>query len=88
MIEQRPASSRSPFMDNLLAGIAERICDDAGVPRPAWTRRVQPLRQQWVSPGTPRAQAEAAAATPMQLSARGIIMKADSLWRDPRSVGL
>jgi transcriptional regulator with XRE-family HTH domain len=83
-----PAPSGSPFMDNLLAGIAERICDDAGVPRPAWTRRVPPLRQQWVSPGTARGRAEAAAATPSQFSARGIVLKADSLWRDPTSVGL
>lgn len=33
-------------------------------------------------------QADAIAATPEQLRARGIVMKTESLWRDPRTVGL
>ena len=32
-------------------------------------------------------QADAIAATPEQLRARGIAMKTESLWRDPRTVG-
>ncbi len=35
-----PPTSGSGFMDTLLAGIAEKVCDDAGVPRPGWARRV------------------------------------------------
>ena len=82
-----PSPSVSPFMDNLLAGIAEKVCDDIGLPRPAWTRRVHSLKDQWLGSGTPRMQADAIAATPEQLSARGIVMRTESLWRDPRTVG-
>lgn len=74
-------------MNNLLAGIAEKVCDDIGLPRPAWTRRVHSLKDQWLGSGTPRMQADAIAATPEQLSARGIVMRTESLWRDPRTVG-
>lgn len=79
-----PAPSGSELMDNLLAGMAEKVSDDLGLPRPAWVRTVQPLKDPWVSPSTPRMQAEATAATPEQLSARGITLKARSLWRDLR----
>jgi transcriptional regulator with XRE-family HTH domain len=78
----RPTPSGSEFMDNLLAGIAEKLCDDAGVPRPAWTKRVRALRERWEGSGTPRMQAEARAVTPRQLAERGITVRADSLWRE------
>lgn len=83
-----PGSSGSPLIDNLLAGIAEKICDDAGIPRPPWARRVPSLKEEWSSPGTPRMRAEAAAATPEQLRRRRIVLRTESLWRDPASVGL
>ena len=50
-------------MDNLLAGIAEKVCDDIGLPRPAWTRRVHSLKDRWLGSGIPRMQADAIAAT-------------------------
>lgn len=83
-----PAPSGSEFMDNLLAGMAEKVSDDLGLPRPAWARKIHPLECPWVSPGTPRMQAEATTATPEQLSSRGITMRAESLWRNPQAVGL
>ena len=82
-----PPPSGSAFMDALLAGIAEKVCDDAGAPRPAWTRRVPGLAGEWISPGTPRMQAAARRGTPPQLAARNIIVRADSLWRDAVAVG-
>jgi hypothetical protein len=83
-----PPPSGSRFMDNLLAGVAEKVSDDAGLPRPAWTRHVHALEHQWISAGTPRMQADAVATTPQQLRSRGIAMKAESLWRAPGMVGL
>ena len=38
---RRPAKSPSPVLDTLLAGIAEKLADDAGLGRPAWTRRTR-----------------------------------------------
>jgi len=85
---QIPAPSNSEFMDNLLAGMAEKICDDADLPRPAWTKRIPGLKHPWIGGGTPRMRAHARAVTPSQLAARGITMTSDSLWRDPATVGL
>ncbi|MGB7980021.1 MAG: helix-turn-helix domain-containing protein [Candidatus Nanopelagicales bacterium] len=82
-----PPQSGSGFMDALLAGIAEKACDYAGVPRPGWARRVPGLPMPWISPGTPRMQAAARAGTPPQLAARNIFIRADSLWRDAAAVG-
>ena len=74
-------------MDALLAGIAEKLCDDAGLPRPGWARRVPGVAMPWISPGTPRMQAAAGAGTPPQLAARNIFVRADSLWRGVAAVG-
>jgi len=82
-----PSPSGSGFMDALLAGIAERVCDDAGLPRPGWARRVPGVAMPWISPGTPRMQAAARAGTPPQLAARNIFVRADSLWRGAAAVG-
>ncbi|MDA8063655.1 MAG: hypothetical protein M0T80_14715, partial [Actinomycetota bacterium] len=74
----------SAFFDNLLAGIAEKVSDDAGTPRPAWTKKIPPLAVTWEGFGTARMRATAAAATPPQLAARHILVPAASLWRQPR----
>lgn len=76
-----PPKSGSLFFDNLLAGIAEKIADDAGASRPAWTKRVPELTDAWESLGTPRMRASATAATPPQLAARQIVIPEASLWR-------
>lgn len=83
----RPEASGSLFMDNLLAGIAEKLSDDAGLPRPAWTRNVPALSEPWSSPMTPRMRAVATSSTPSQLADRNITMTADSLWREENSGG-
>jgi len=85
-VAARPEWSGSGFMDALLAGIAEKICDDAGLPRPGWTRRVLASPTAWISPGTPRMQAAAQAGTPPQLAARNITLRVDSLWRRTTAV--
>ena len=84
-IADKPEPSGSPVMDNLLAGIAEKLSDDAGLPRPAWTAEVPKLRRPWRTPATPRMHAAARAATPPQLARRGFTLSSDSLWRDRRN---
>jgi len=76
-----PAPSGSLMIDNLLAGIAEKIRDDCELPRPKWVGKVRPDDSVWISPGTPRLQKRARATTPPQLAARNIFLTADSLWR-------
>jgi transcriptional regulator with XRE-family HTH domain len=80
-IRAKPAPSATLFLDNLLAGIADKIADDAGSARPAWTKRVPRLVETWHSLGTPRLRAAAVTATPPQLAARRIVIPEASLWR-------
>ena len=80
-IASPPAASGSDLMDNLLAGIAEKVADDAGLPRPSWTAQITPLDQPWEGLGTPRTRAASTAAAPPQLAARRIFVAAASLWR-------
>lgn len=85
---EAPPESGSPLVDNLLAAIAETVSDEAGIPPPRWTRRVEPLSTPWITPGSPRIQAAAFADAPPRLAARNIMLSRDSLWRDRRSVGV
>lgn len=80
-VRSRPPASGSAFFDNLLAGIAEKVSDDSGTPRPAWTKKVPPLVVTWEGFGTKRMRAAAAAATPPQLACRRVLIPAASLWR-------
>lgn len=81
-VSRAPESSGSAVMDALLAAIAEKIADDAGLERPGWTRAVPGLREPWQTPGTPRMQEAARRATPPQLLSRGLVVDAGSLWRE------
>lgn len=76
-----PSPSGSLFIDNLLAGIAEILADQSGLPRPSWTGRYLPLNIPWRAPGTPLMHADHVAATPPQLAARNIVLPVSALWR-------
>jgi transcriptional regulator with XRE-family HTH domain len=86
-IIRRPTKSPSPVLDTLLAGIAEKLADDAGIGRPAWTRRVPSLSEEWSPFGSPRMRAMWRSAAPPQLLDRGLVIDEPSLWRDPETVG-
>lgn len=81
-IAEAPMPSGSPVVDNLLAATAEKLADDAGFGRPAWTQRFPPLRTAWGAPATPRKHAINVAETPAQFAARNITMPASALWRE------
>jgi transcriptional regulator with XRE-family HTH domain len=81
-IETPPARSGDAAFDALLAGIAEKLADDAGIPRPRWTRSVPPAPTPWETTGTPARVRQARAHAPAQLAARNIWLAARDLWRD------
>lgn len=87
-LKQRPQPSGSAVMDALLAGIADKLADDARLARPAWTKRTPRLESEWSAPGTPAMLAARRAATPPQLKERGLVLDEFSLWRDRASVGV
>lgn len=86
-IRQRP-HSESSVMNALLAGIAEKIADDADFHAPSWTRRVPPLPFEWSAPGTPRMKERWRRTVPPQLEERGLLVDAESLWRDRNPVSV
>ncbi|WP_165549725.1 helix-turn-helix domain-containing protein [Kribbella speibonae] len=81
-IESPPRRTGDAAFDALLAGIAEKLADDAGIPRPRWTRSVPPAPTPWEAPGTPARVQRARAQAPAQLAARNIWLAAHDLWRD------
>jgi transcriptional regulator with XRE-family HTH domain len=81
-IEAPPPRTGDAAFDALLAGIAEKIADDAGIPRPRWTKSVPPAPAPWTAPGTPARTQRARAAAPPQLAARNIWLAAKDLWRN------
>ena len=85
---RRPAPSGSAMLDALLAGVAEKICDDAGLPGPTWARAVPALPEPWSNPGTPAMKEAIAAATPRALAKRGLSIDEASLWREPAARGV
>ena len=72
----------SPLIDNLLAAVAEKLADDAGIQRPKWTAQIQPLEDCWETPATPRRRAANVAQTSSQFRERNIILPASAIWRD------
>jgi hypothetical protein len=81
-IEAPPSRSGDAAFDALLAGIAEKVADDAGIPRPRWTKSVPPAPAPWTAPGTPARVERARAAAPPQLAARNIWLATNDLWRN------
>jgi transcriptional regulator with XRE-family HTH domain len=76
-----PPRTGDARVDNLLAGVAEKVADDAGRPRPKWTSSLPPLPEPWSPPGTPRMRAAEATSAPPQFVARNLLLADHNLWR-------
>ena len=81
-IYPEPPRSQSALMDNLLAAIAEKIADDAGIARPRWTRTRPGRKEPWSPPGRTSKQTAGAAAIPTQFARRGLLVPASAIWRE------
>lgn len=79
-----PLPSGSRIVDALLAGVAEKVADDAHLPRPSWTVSTPVLEE----PYQPRVRPGVQLEVPPQLSARGLMIDTESLWRDRRTIGV
>ena len=80
-IMPEPPRSRSEIMNALLAGMAEKLADDAGITRPSWTRKRPPLTEPWSIATRPSKRAEAEAATPIQFLHRKLLIPETTIWR-------
>ena len=81
-ISTPPPRSGNLQLDALLAAIAEKVADDAGLTRPRWCAAIPALSSPWRPPGTPRMIEEARRKAPPQFKARNIWLAARDLWRD------
>jgi transcriptional regulator with XRE-family HTH domain len=79
-----PPPAGEPVVDTLLAAVAEKLADDAGLPRPSWTDQVPPLAEPYAPP---TARTVTGHHVPVQLAARGLMIDAASLWRDRVTIG-
>lgn len=79
-----PLPSGSRIIDALLAGVADKLADDAGLARPSWTASVPSLEEPFEPPSRSGVRHE----VPRQLAERGVMIDAESLWRDRRTLGV
>jgi transcriptional regulator with XRE-family HTH domain len=79
-VASRPEPTCSVRVDVMLAAVAEKLCDDAGVRRPGWTTHVPVLEEPWEHPGTPMMRARSRERAPRQFTDRNIWL--DGLWRN------
>jgi len=79
-----PLPSGSQVVDALLAGVAEKVADDAHLRRPSWTASAPSLDEPYQPPVRRGVPLE----VPPQLSARGLMIDTESLWRDRHTVGV
>jgi transcriptional regulator with XRE-family HTH domain len=77
-----PARSGIEHLDNLLAGIAEKLADDADTTRPRWCAAIKAPEAAWEPPGTTRMKAIARDSAPPQFKARNIWFAEHDLWRE------
>jgi transcriptional regulator with XRE-family HTH domain len=77
-----PPPSGHPIVDCLLAAVAEKLADDAGLRWPSWTAAVPPLATPW-QPPTRGTHHEIAP----QFAARGLLVDVGSLFRERATVG-
>ena len=68
----------------LLAAVAEKLADDARLARPSWTGSVPALEDPYEPPVRHGVQREE---LPKLMSASGLMIDNESLWRDRRTVG-
>ncbi len=80
-----PWPAGEPVIDALLAAIAEKLADDAGLPRPLWTADAPALAEPYVPPTARRVKGRT---VPPQLAARLLMIDTESLWRDRTTVGV
>lgn len=79
-----PPPSGEAIIDNALAGVAEKLADDAHLPRPAWATAVPILDEPYSSPLVRGVHRD----VPPQLRARGLMIDAESLWRRSGTIGV
>lgn len=79
-----PLPSGSKVIDALLAGVADKLADDASLARPSWTASVPNLEEPFQPPSRSGVRHD----VPPQLAERGVMIDGESLWRDRRAFGV
>jgi hypothetical protein len=79
-----PPPAGEKVVDVLLAAVAEKLADDAGLPRPGWTEAVPALDEPYRPPVV---RVVERLDVPPQLAARRVMIDAASLWRDGETIG-
>ncbi len=73
-----PPPSGHPVVDALLAAAAEKLADEANLPRPTWAAGAPELDELYLPPLARNVDGRS---VPHQLRARGLMIDTESLWR-------
>lgn len=79
-----PPPAGAKVVDALLAAVAEKLADDAGLPTPIWCVAAPSLDQPYEPPVARRVPGRT---VPPQLARRGLLIDVESLWRDRSDEG-
>lgn len=82
VIGAEPAASGCDVLDALLAAMAEKLADDAGIMRPRWTSRRTALAEPWYGATRPATRAKHDACIPSQFRRRNLMIPASAIWRE------
>jgi len=77
-----PPPSGSGIIDARLAAVAEKLTDEASLPRPSWTAFVPPAEPPFAPPARRRGE------IPSQLEQRGLLIDGESLFRPKDRLGV
>jgi len=80
-IADAPKPSGFNQLDVMLAAMAEKLADDAGILRPNWCKSIPPLHTKLLPIGTPRMVKVAIATAPKQFKKRNIYISGQEIWR-------
>jgi len=80
-IVDAPKPSGFNQLDVMLAAMAEKLADDAGILRPNWCNSVPSLAIKLLPTGTPRMVKMAIATAPTQFKKRNIYLSGREIWR-------
>jgi transcriptional regulator with XRE-family HTH domain len=83
-IAEAPRRSGSPFIDCLLAAVAETCAESAGLRHPAWTKLRPALATPWERLGTPKMRLRSRRNAPPSFIRRNIFIDQAAIWRTPR----
>jgi hypothetical protein len=76
-----PFSPDDEKLDSVFAGVIETLCDELGIPIPAWLRTIPPCREPYFVSGSENLKAITIVESPVRLRLRKVFVMENFLFR-------